>query len=606
MEKIKKENINPPINTNIKLIYTKLFLAVIGFALLFVCGAKSVEAATLYISPASGSYTVGGVFSVNIFVSSTDHAMNAASGIISFPQEKLEVVSLSKSGSIVSLWVLEPTFSNGAGTINFEGIVLNPGFTGSAGKIVIVNFKTKAAGSASLTFSSGSILANDGQGTNILTGMGSGSYKISSEVITPKEKEKPVTPKPKPAPAPDTKEKKLPEDIEISKPEIFSPAHSDQAVWHNSNDVEFKWELPYGVTEVSILLDDKPDSNPGPISDGLFSTKSYPDLEDGVWYLHLKLKDEYGWSEIEHFKIQIDTTPPQPFQIEIEQKEIYTWPVLNFKTTDETSGIDRYEVEIDSPSSIFKIVKPEDAFLKAPVLPPGQHTAIVKAIDKAGNETIAVADFTIEPIEAPVIKSYPRELKSTDTLFISGIALPDVAINVFIQSEKTEKIIKRTSLSNQDGKWCLTYQDELINGQYFIWAQAINSQGMKSEISNKISFLVTSPIFVKFGSWVINYFTVFIALLLFTILVIAFLAFWAGLMRNKLKKETDEAQTALHKNLKDLKKLMAKEINRLDKLEGKDGHSRERAKIRKTIQSRINFIEKKILGEIKDIEDLLK
>lgn len=180
MKKFKEGKIN-------RLIYTKLFLVIISFVLVFIAGANAAKAATLYFSPTSGSYDVGQAFSINVFVSSHDQAMNAASGIVSFPADKLEVASLSKGGSIISLWVLEPTFSNSAGTINFEGIVLNPGFTGSAGKIITINFKTKSAGDASLIFSSGTILANDGQGTNILTGMGSGSYTISSKAIVPKK-----------------------------------------------------------------------------------------------------------------------------------------------------------------------------------------------------------------------------------------------------------------------------------------------------------------------------------------------------------------------------------------------------------------------------------
>ena len=100
-----------------------VFLLSIGFAL-----PSFAHAATLYFSPASGSHPVGKAISVSVFVSSTDQAINAVSGVVSFPKDKLEVTGLSKGGSILSLWVQEPSFSNGAGTASFEGIVLNPGF----------------------------------------------------------------------------------------------------------------------------------------------------------------------------------------------------------------------------------------------------------------------------------------------------------------------------------------------------------------------------------------------------------------------------------------------------------------------------------------------
>jgi len=141
----------------------------------------------------------------------------------------------------------------------------------------------------------------------------------------------------------------------------------------------------------------------------------------------------------------------------------------------------------------------------------------------------------------------------------------------------------------------------LPNGRYSAWARAVNSQGVNSENSDKISFLVTSPIFIKIGSLAINYFTIFILLLLFVILVIAFFAYWAGLIRGKLRKETGEAEKALHGNLKNFKKLIEKEVTQLSKTKGKRGKG-----TKKTLKNRIDFIEKKILKEIDDIQVLLK
>ena len=67
-----------------KIILLSLFLGLFSFG---------AEAAILNFSPSSGEYAVGGVFSVSVFVSSADQAMNAASGAVSFPADKLEVVS---------------------------------------------------------------------------------------------------------------------------------------------------------------------------------------------------------------------------------------------------------------------------------------------------------------------------------------------------------------------------------------------------------------------------------------------------------------------------------------------------------------------------------
>ena len=80
--------------------------------------------------------------------------MNAAEGTVSFSKDELSVVSLLKNGSIVNLWAQEPSFSNSAGSVDFSGIVLNPGYTGSAGKILTIAFKAKAEGETSLFLSS--------------------------------------------------------------------------------------------------------------------------------------------------------------------------------------------------------------------------------------------------------------------------------------------------------------------------------------------------------------------------------------------------------------------------------------------------------------------
>ena len=147
------------------------------FISFFVSGllAHAAEAATLKILPASGAFEEGTTFSVGVYVSSPDQAMNAASGVLSFPTDLLQVVSLSKSDSIANLWVQEPSYSNFDGRINFEGVVLNPGFKGSSGKIIQIRFRVRKVGSATVRFNSGMVLANDGKGTNILEGLRSAS-----------------------------------------------------------------------------------------------------------------------------------------------------------------------------------------------------------------------------------------------------------------------------------------------------------------------------------------------------------------------------------------------------------------------------------------------
>lgn len=136
--------------------------------------------ATLFVSPTGGTYKVGDLFSILVNVNSGGESINAASGQLNFDNSKLEVMSLGYSASVFKIWTDEPNFSNVGGTIRFSGGVPNPGYTGASGAILRVTFKAKSQGQAPITFASGSVLANDGSGTNILDGFKGALFQIIS------------------------------------------------------------------------------------------------------------------------------------------------------------------------------------------------------------------------------------------------------------------------------------------------------------------------------------------------------------------------------------------------------------------------------------------
>ena len=123
----------------------KNFLLARVWLLFFIAGGffsvvGHVSAATLSLSPSSGTYVVGETFSVSIIANSANQALNAIDSIVSFPTDKLQVTSVSKESSIISLWIEEPTFFNNTGKVSMSGVVLTPGFSGSAGKVLKINF----------------------------------------------------------------------------------------------------------------------------------------------------------------------------------------------------------------------------------------------------------------------------------------------------------------------------------------------------------------------------------------------------------------------------------------------------------------------------------
>jgi hypothetical protein len=177
-----------------------LFLFSFVFTCLVVAGgifAERVDAASLNFG-AGSQYSVGQTFSVNVLVSAASgEAANAVSAVASFPTDKLKLLYLSKAGTVMSLWTQEPSFSNAAGTANFEGVILNPGFSGQGGKVITLTFQAKALGDATLSFANASILANDGLGTNILTNARGITFQIVESAPEPKSN---PTPRPRPTP----------------------------------------------------------------------------------------------------------------------------------------------------------------------------------------------------------------------------------------------------------------------------------------------------------------------------------------------------------------------------------------------------------------------
>jgi hypothetical protein len=142
------------------------------FTLVFIFGFLSVasvcNAASLDITD-SGTHVVGDLFTLNVNVSTVDgEFLNTIEAKIKFESDKMRVISIREEG-LMDVWPEKASYSNPNGTISFLGVVYNPGFTGKSGKVLSVTFKALDAGDAPISFTSASVLANDGLGTEILT-----------------------------------------------------------------------------------------------------------------------------------------------------------------------------------------------------------------------------------------------------------------------------------------------------------------------------------------------------------------------------------------------------------------------------------------------------
>lgn len=159
------------------------------FLVALVCVPSTVFAASLSISPSAATYSVGERVTVRVNISG-DRPLNAVSGAVTFPPQFFTIESISKTGSILNFWVTEPSFSKASGQVLFEGVALS-GFAGGAGTVMTVTLRPVKEGSGQITFEAGQILANDGQGTNITSGLNPGAFTIVPAKPTPKPKVEP-------------------------------------------------------------------------------------------------------------------------------------------------------------------------------------------------------------------------------------------------------------------------------------------------------------------------------------------------------------------------------------------------------------------------------
>ncbi len=347
------------------------------FAGLFVNPAAVLAAANLNLNPNVQSKAVGENFSVVIQVDGGGSSMNAVEARISYDKAKLSVVNITKDGSAFTLWTTEPTFSNADGTITFGGGSPTP-FSGTA-RLAVITFRPIAEGEAVVEFVQGSVLAADGKGTDILGILGKATYTITPPVAPPESASATGGTIPR-------------------APAVTSVTHPDPEGWYNKVVGEFEWTLPIDAIATRLLIGKIADATPTVEYDPPIATKTIDDFEEGVWYFHVQVRNGRGWGEITHRKVQIDLTPPAEFVVTVEPEgATSSTPTLVFETTDELSGIEKYEVVIGGGSPI--VVLPDELVSGSFTIPPqnkGEYAVTVTAFDKAGNTSSAETVLSIE------------------------------------------------------------------------------------------------------------------------------------------------------------------------------------------------------------------
>ncbi|EDY36238.1 Papain family cysteine protease, putative [Aciduliprofundum boonei T469] len=161
----------------------------------------------------------------------------------------------------------------------------------------------------------------------------------------------------------------------------------------NSSSITVKWSGSdnFAIAYYEIKVDNGTWKNVGN------STSYNLNLEDGQHTIYVKAVDEAGNSKEKSIEITVDTQAPT---IEI------TSPTENYNTTNnyvvvswsgsDNLGIAYYEIKIDNGSWTKVETQTSYNFTGLSV---GQHTVIIKAVDKAGNSNTATITFQIKEVK---------------------------------------------------------------------------------------------------------------------------------------------------------------------------------------------------------------
>ncbi|MFH1656967.1 MAG: cohesin domain-containing protein [bacterium] len=564
--------------------FSKKHIGLIVFTvLMFGPLAIVAQDASFYVSPAQGNYSVGQTFSVKVMVDTDAAAINAAQATLSFPTDKLKISSVSKTSSIFSLWVQDPAYSNTQGTLDFGGGLPSPGFAGR-GQVLNISFLTKATGQAEISFSQEKILANNARGTNIFSTSLGGSYYIGEAKVAPPKPNLPAAPK------------------------ISSSSHPQATKWYNNNNPEFQWEVGSGIIGVSTAFNKKFLFDPGTESEGKFDSKNYQGVEDGIWYLHVRFENEEGWGEIAHREVRIDTTPPNPFEIQVDNEGDPTNPqlLLYFKAEDETSGVSHYKVKIGEADVFTLLDSQVNPYYRMPLQAPGDYLIKVEAVDNTGNAVSASTELKIESIPIPEITVYPNTFSPVEeTLHLEGIAMPGYEVLVFFT--KDGKVIKQwETMSDGKGSWSVDEEDLFRSGNYIVYAKARDARGAVSDPSlpRSIKVILNG---LAIGLWIISYsWIIFFLLIIFLALLFFLLFFWRKNKKEEEKRarEIEDLRQKFYKEYNELKAGMIKELELFKQAKEKRELSKEEKQRHQQLLKDLFDIERVFAEELKDVEEI--
>lgn len=153
-----------------------------GLLVLFLLPACTTEPA-LTLTPDSASVKVGQPLTITLQAENVS-GLTAAEAHLAFDPAVLEVVSIQHGGFLQPDFVVQNVFDNTAGTIDYAVAQLNRPVADGSGALLVIEFRAKAGGDASIRFRStpaateGALLA-DAEGSPIQVSLGESNVSVA-------------------------------------------------------------------------------------------------------------------------------------------------------------------------------------------------------------------------------------------------------------------------------------------------------------------------------------------------------------------------------------------------------------------------------------------
>ena len=328
-------------------------------ALIFMApgATQAAGAATMTLDETSVSVDRGESFDLMVQVQPNGESLDTVRAAVTYDPAVLSAQYVSLTGAFDRS---SPGnyIDNGSGKVSWGGFTLDGPVTSSTA-FISITFLALQEGPATVSVSGDSRAISNGVEKLDPTALGTSAVTVS---IPPEV------------------------DPSLSLVIIESDSHPDQETWYASADVEVNWVELSGDSAVASYLyafDQSVATDPTTAVGAGVTDFTQEVEEDGIYYFHLKGVQEDGReTETEHYRVQVDTTPPNPIELNVQDDQLLegesAW--FTFATTDETSGVLQYQIALNS--SDFQV---QTSPLEMEDLEPGTYFFRVAALDRAGN-----------------------------------------------------------------------------------------------------------------------------------------------------------------------------------------------------------------------------